>query len=247
MVSIIPPIRQKKAKKVSSEEKPAVPVIDPANFDGREFVKQFGVDRPTMEKLVAYKDLLDKWQKSINLVGRGTIPEAWSRHFADSAQLAALLPEKPGEEKAQGILKIADLGCGAGFPGMVLAMMCPNAEVHLIESDERKCEFLRTVSRETNTDVHIHNERAEQCLAGINPDVITARALASLKDLLEYSLPCARNNPDLLMFFFKGEQAMGECKQAATRFDFHVSKYPSLTSAKACILRVSALGLPTIA
>lgn len=179
------------------------------------------VPRLADDKLRLYLQLLLKWQRAMNLVSEASLPHAWERHFMDSAQLAALIPDK-----AQ---ILADLGSGAGFPGMVLAMMRPELQVHLIESDERKTQFLRTVSRETETPVIIHNGRIENMTAAFTPDVVTARALAPLSQLLDYCLIWGRENPNLSMLFLKGEKSEEEIKAAKARFRFNYNTLPSAT------------------
>jgi len=132
-----------------------------------------------MDRLASYLILLQKWQGRINLVGPQTMLDPWKRYFLDSAQLVPLLPE--------GRPRVVDLGSGAGFPGLVLAMMS-DAEVHLVESDGRKCVFLREVARLTDTDVTVHNARAES-LPSLRANVATARALAPLDHLLDLAKP----------------------------------------------------------
>jgi 16S rRNA (guanine527-N7)-methyltransferase len=182
------------------------------------------VSHETWERLLLYKELLIKWQKAINLVSPNSLPNAWERHFVDSAQITAHLPP---EAKI-----VVDMGSGAGFPGLVLAIMNPEIEVHLIESDEKKTQFLRTVSRETQTPVIIHTSRIENMVGQVRPDLVTARALASLSQLLDYCMPWARDNPDLKMLFLKGEMAADEIAAAKNRFKFHYKTIPSLTASE---------------
>lgn len=177
-----------------------------------------------------YRGLLLKWQKTLNLVGPNTLDEAWERHFVDSAQLEPLIPA--------GARTLFDLGSGAGFPGLVLAMMRPELSVHLVESDERKATFLRTVSRETDTPVIVHMERVEALPASPRPDVVTARALAELDRLLGWCLPWAEG---LTMVFPKGEKAEEEIRKAQMNYNFVFDAYPSMTAPEARILRLSAL------
>ena len=120
-----------------------------------------------------YYGLLLKWQKTINLVSPSTLDDAWNRHFEDSIQVVSYIPEN---------MKIlCDIGSGAGFPGLVIAIERPDIQVHLVESDSRKCAFMRTVSRETNlSNVTIHNDRIENVIGDIDADYVSARALASL-------------------------------------------------------------------
>ena len=198
-----------------------------------DFQKTFNVSRETMEKLQTYHKLLFKWQGAINLVGPRTLQDSWARHFADSAQLLPHIPE--------GVKTLADLGSGAGFPGLVLAMMRPDLDVHLVESDERKAQFLRTVSRETNTPVQVHNARIEDVTADIAPDMITARALASLVELFVYCLPWTVQNNDIKLLFLKGKLAQEEVGQARAAYDFDVQTYPSCTDDAAEILFINRL------
>ncbi len=185
------------------------------------------------DKLKAYLGLLQKWQPKINLISNATLADAWGRHFEDSMQLVDLLPE--GEKV------LFDLGCGAGFPGLVLAMMRPELKVHLVESDQKKCSFLKTVSRETRTSVEIHNCRIEAVSRETAPDVITARALASLEKLFEYCSDWIEVNPELILIFPKGENADQELELLADRWHFDCRTCPSKTSEQAKILIFSAI------
>lgn len=194
-----------------------------------EFARVHNVSRETISRLQIYHDLLVKWQKAINLVSSKTIEDVWLRHFTDSAQLAAHL-----RQGAQ----VADLGSGAGFPGMVLAIMRPDLKMILIESDNRKSEFLKNVSRETKTPVTIYNDRVEKILGvnGVNPDVITARAFAPLSTILAM-IPENCQGTDLLLL--KGKTALDEVAEAAKSFDFEYSDMPSRTDNDAKILKIS--------
>ena len=197
--------------------------------------KSLGIDvsRESIEKLEIYHALLLKWQKAINLVSPKTLDEAWMRHFADSAQLAPFVSRES--------LTLFDIGSGAGFPGLVLSIICPNLEVHLIESDERKCQFLRTVSRETNVDVTVHNSRIESVDIGITPDFVSARALADLGALLDYCLPWIKTNPQLECLFMKGARASAEIEAAHESYDFECESVSSKTDPEAGILHLGAI------
>lgn len=195
-----------------------------------EFAKSLNVSRETIERLEIYHRLLCKWQRAINLVSPTTIPEAWSRHIVDSAQILPLIPSH--------IKIIADLGCGGGFPGLVLAILEPRFEMHLIESDEKKCQFMRTVSRETNTPVTIHNKRIEQAHDDVRPDMVSARALASLERLFGYCEPWRRNNPALEYLFLKGARAEEEVAEACEKYRFSCDYYASETDMQAQILHI---------
>jgi len=186
------------------------------------------------QKLARYEALLGKWQRSINLVSARTLPKAPERHFADSAQLAALI------DPAAQIL--VDLGSGAGFPGLVLAILRPDLGVHLIESDERTAQFLRTVSRETKcTNVQVHARRAEDILPGLPADVITARALAPLDKLLALCSNTARQTPDLTLIFPKGSAGPEELKAAQQKFHFEYDAIPSETLGDGVIYKITQL------
>ncbi len=182
-----------------------------------------------------YAGLLQKWQKAINLVGPDTLNNIEHRHFNDSAQLSELIPET-----AQNLF---DFGSGAGFPGMVLAMLRPELKVHLVESDHRKCTFLSTVSRETMTPVTIYNERIESLSTETVPDIITARALAPLDKLLDYARPWVEKNPTLILLFLKGARADEEIEAARKNYDFTLEKFPSASDPSGCILKITNLAV----
>lgn len=189
------------------------------------------VSRETRDKLEIYHALLLKWQKAINLVSPKTIDEAWIRHFADSVQIEAFVSRES--------LRVADIGSGAGFPGLVLAILRPDIEVHLIESDERKCQFLKTVSRETSVDINVHNARIESCANQLRPDIVTARALADLHKLMGYMAPWVEMNPDLQCVFLKGAKINQEIESAAVDYAFLHEVFPSQTDSQGCILKLS--------
>lgn len=187
------------------------------------------VSRETELKLKAYLTLLEKWQPKINLISNNTLETAWERHFEDSLQLLDILPEGP---------KILfDLGTGAGFPGLVLAIARDNLEVHLIESDQKKCSFLKSVSRETKTPTIINNNRIESVSRETKiPDIVTARALASLKELFEYCADWISKNPNITLIFMKGENADQELEEISTSWKYNCRTFPSKTSQNAKIL-----------
>ncbi len=190
------------------------------------------VSRETEDRLRQYQALLLKWQKAVNLVSPSTLDQAWERHFLDSLQLIPLIP--------QNTKSILDMGSGAGFPGLAIAMARPDLAVTLIESDSKKCSFLKTVSRETGIAVHIINERIE-AVVPVVIDLITARALTSLQDLLSFSLPYAQLNNEVVMLFPKGKKADDEIKQAESQFSFKVKIHPSHTDQEGRILKISHL------
>ncbi len=191
-------------------------------------------DPQILDRLRQYEALLHKWQKAVNLVGPATLPDSWQRHFVDSMQLAALLPEGKG--------KLYDLGSGAGFPGLVLAIMRSDLDVSLIESDQKKCAFLSTVSHETKTPVKILTQRIEVAAESLPaPDVVTARALAPLSTLLHSIKPWVEKNPDLVCIFPKGAQAAAEIEAARAVAAFDVTAHESVTDQAARILILSKI------
>lgn len=191
------------------------------------------VSRETIEKLTRYHALLLKWQRTINLVSPNTIPEAWERHFLDSLQILPLLPN--------GTITLFDFGSGGGFPGLVLACARDDIAAHLVESDQRKCSFMRTVSRETNTKAIVHNVRIELFESDLVPDVVTARALASLTDLCGYILPWADRNPSLQIILQKGQNHAQEIADAQTQYSFSCNVHESQYGENSAILVLSNL------
>lgn len=182
----------------------------------------------------AYAEILAKWQKTINLVGPKTLPEVWTRHFLDSAQLAPLVPAEART--------LTDLGSGAGFPGLVLAILLPSLSVRLVESDARKAAFLAEAARATlgseqaRARVTIVRGRSED-LDPTPQDVVTARALAPLERLLGWAAPCLSDGT--ICLFPKGEDAASELTEAAKGWTMTIVRHPSLTDPHATILELS--------
>jgi 16S rRNA (guanine527-N7)-methyltransferase len=189
-----------------------------------------------MARLETYAALLIKWQPAINLVGRDSLPDLWRRHMLDSAQLADHIPAARPDGAA---LTLVDLGSGAGFPGLVLAIMAGDAErkwqVHVVESDTRKCAFLSTVARETKTAVKIHRSRIEK-LAAFPADVVTARALASLDALLAYAEPFLM--PSSHCLFLKGATAADELTAAGKSWKMTLEQLPSRSGPAGNLLHI---------
>lgn len=200
------------------------------------FAATFGVSRETIDLLGTYETLLRKWQTTINLVAPSTLDSIWHRHFADSAQLLNFAPLA-----ARSWL---DLGSGAGFPGLVLAILLreknPAARMTLVESDTRKAAFLREVARQTGTVVDIYAGRIENLSTQAKvprADVITARALASLTKLLELSRPFF--GPTTKALFLKGAACASEIEEAKAIFRFDCEQHPSITESDARIAVVA--------
>ena len=182
-----------------------------------------------LSSLDIYIELIKKWQKNINLVSKNRINDLWNRHVLDSAQLYSLLPApKKG-------LYIYDLGSGAGFPGMVLAIM-GRKDIILCESNKRKCEFLKEVSRITNTNISIVNIRAQK-LDGRSALAITSRALASLDALLEISMPILREKG--VCVFPKGRTWKEELTVAEKKFIINYNTVQSITSSDSKIIIIT--------
>ena len=172
--------------------------------------------------------LLVRWNLRINLVSRRDIPHLWQRHIADSMQLAPLIP--PG-------LAVVDLGSGAGFPGLILAL-CLTNHITLVEADARKASFLREAARQTHADVTVVNRRIE--LLDLPPvPVITARALAPLPILLEWAMPLLR--PEGFCLFLKGRRVEDELTSAQAKWHMAVTRVPSQTDDASVILMLRRL------
>lgn len=182
-----------------------------------------------LSSLDIYIELIKKWQKNINLVSKDSINDLWNRHVLDSAQLYSLLPApKKG-------LYIYDIGSGAGFPGMVLGIM-GRKDIILCESNKRKCEFLKEVSRITNTNISIANIRAQK-LDGGSALAITSRALASLDALLEISMPILREKG--VCVFPKGRTWKEELTVAEKKFIINYNTVQSITSSDSKIIIIT--------
>jgi 16S rRNA (guanine527-N7)-methyltransferase len=212
--------------------------------DAATFAAHFDVSRETLERLETYAALLRQWQPTINLVAPSTIPNLWERHFADSAQLLALAPPNA--------TTWLDLGSGAGFPGLVLAILLAGrggtkaAKVTLIESDSRKAAFLAEVARKTGVPVDILCKRIETATTQAKLpafDVVTARALAPLPRLMSLAAPYF--SPATTGVFPKGREAGAEIEAAREGFEFDVAQHPSLTDAHGRILVVTGLKAKT--
>jgi len=191
-----------------------------------QFAEIANVSRETLDKLRRYADLLVKWQKSINLVGGDTLNDLWRRHFLDAAQLVPLVPPDARI--------IMDFGSGAGFPGLVLAIML-DLEVNLVESSGKKVAFLREAARVSGASVKLHQGRIEG-LPLPKSDLITARALAPLHQLLEFSVP--NLEPHGLCLFLKGARAEEELTAAMKKRSMTVERIQSATDPKGIILSI---------
>lgn len=193
----------------------------PAKLSPAEFRDRVGVSRETMARLTTYAECLARWNKRINLVGAASMADPWRRHMLDSAQLVDHLPIRAGE--------LVDLGSGAGFPGLVVAIIS-GIRTHLIEADTRKAAFLREAVRLTGASATVHAVRIED-LEPFPVDVITARALAPLPALLGHALPilefCAENAP--ICLFLKGAKWQEELTAARKEWNMQADSLASVS------------------
>ncbi len=194
------------------------------------FGRVAGVSRETLDRLSVYADLLRRWQRRINLVGDSTMADLWRRHMLDSAQLAKYIPDTAAV--------ITDFGSGAGFPGLVIAIAL-GRDVHLIESNGRKCAFLQEVARETGAPAKVHHGRIQN----IEPwasQVITARALAPVSELLELAVPFMEpvSGEDPFCLFLKGARVEEELTDAAKRWHMEIERYSSASGEAGTVLRI---------
>ncbi len=208
------------------------PSADQLAEDRRTALRLVPVSRETEERLSAYVDLLARWRKTTNLIAESTFKSVWTRHIADSAQLLALAPDAR---------TWVDMGSGAGFPGLVIAIQLsgvPGAIVHCIESDRRKCAFLREAVRVTGAAATIHPMRVEALdAAELGPvDAVTARAFAPLP----FTLTLARTwiERGAIGVFPRGESARDQLGALPEATAYAIEVLPSLLDAKAAILRI---------
>lgn len=204
-----------------------------ARFEGD---LQLELTNAQLARLQVYQTLVLRWQRRINLVGNSTLSQIWKRHFVDSLQLMKLCGSW---------VDWVDIGSGGGFPGMVAAIMAPSSDctVHLIEADKRKAAFLAEVSRETSAPVVIHADRIERVLPHLAEtvrfNVISARALASLSELIRYSKPVLLQGGCGL--FLKGKEVLFELTNLDRSDNFDLELVSSATDPGAKIVVLRAL------
>lgn len=201
----------------------------PENMTPEDVAGLLNVSRETLDRLKTYVELLQKWQRAINLVSQGTLADVWRRHILDSGQLLRFLPagERP----------VLDIGSGAGFPGLVLAVLGAH-DVRLIEADSRKCAFLREVARQTETPLIVYEGRAES-VPSVAARVITARAVAPLRTLLELAEPHIIPMTELV--FLKGIGVQAEIDDMKSIWRAEIERYPSRSSPDGVILKLESL------
>ena len=200
--------------------------------DRRAASRLVPVSRETEDRLAIFVELLDRWRQKTNLISNSTFATVWTRHIADSAQLSALAPDAK---------RWVDMGSGAGFPGLVIAIQLadvPGAVVHCIESDGRKCAFLREAARATGAAAVIHPERVE----AIEPkslgtvDAVTARAFAPLPLTLELARPWMERGA--IAVFPRGESAKDQIAALPEAWAYAIETLQSVVNPKAAILRI---------
>ena len=191
---------------------------------------RFNVSRESRSKIELYVKLLLNWQQRINLIGPATVDAVWERHVCDSLQLLPLLPENTRS--------IAELGSGAGIPGLILAMAA-GLEAHLYESNGKKAAFLREAARQTGTSARVHNVRLETLQAQKNLPVVqcvVARALAPLPLLLDYAEPFISRGA--IGLFHKGQDVDAELTQATKYWKMASIKHASQCDSRGVILEI---------
>lgn len=191
------------------------------------------VPRGTLDKLKVYEQLLVKWQNTINIVSRGTIGDAWNRHFLDSLQLLPIVNYEIKKLQLSEKCKILDVGSGGGFPGMVLAIT-DNYNVTCVDSDQRKMLFLSEVARQTGTNVSLSVSRIEDITQN-NFNIVTARGFSSLDNLLKI---ICRNTNDGVGIFLKGKCVKQEIANAHLFYDFEHELHESITDKEGRIIIV---------
>jgi 16S rRNA (guanine527-N7)-methyltransferase len=201
---------------------------DPDSFRVEAVKLGLDVSRETLVRLEALAATLRRWQKTINLVSRGSLDQLWSRHILDSAQVAAYLPPSART--------LADLGSGAGFPGLVLAALRPDLQVFLIESDGRKSAFLMEATRQMHVAATQVIPTRIEAADPVGADVVTARALAPLSQLLGWA---DRHRSDTaICLFHKGKDWRAELTEAMKNWDIPYEPLTSITDRDAAILRI---------
>ena len=201
----------------------------PENFGPEDFQAATGVSRETLGMLKLYAGMLT--DSPHNLVAASSMPQLWHRHMLDSAQLVPLIPPKART--------LADIGSGAGFPGLVLAIMLRDRlKVSLFEATRKKAEFLSAVVQRFDLPVIVRNQRAEEVPR--QPfDVVTARACAPLPELLAYAQDF--QSPRTICLFLKGQNVVGELTEARKSWKMKVQSHPSQTHPLGVVLEIRDL------
>jgi 16S rRNA (guanine527-N7)-methyltransferase len=210
---------------------PETVVVEAPVLDAVGYQALTGASDAQMADLTRFQELLAEWNAVMNLVGPLTIDTYWTRHALDSSQLMPLAPEA---------LTWADLGAGAGLPGVVLAILLKGraeAKVHLIESMTKRCRFLEVVAKDLDLPVEIHNVRAEELKLKV--DVVTARACAPMTKLLGFAEPYLHRGA--LGLFLKGQDVAAELSEASSAWKFASELRPSQSDPRGRIVQVKRL------
>ncbi len=205
---------------------PLEPLLDAAAFQ-----RIIGVSDSVVADLERYRAMLTDGAAVMNLVGPSTLPDFWRRHVLDSAQLSALAP---------GARRWADLGAGAGLPGVVIAILLKGqagAVVHLVDSMKKRATFLRTVVEALGLPAQVHDARAESLSHPV--DVVTARACAPAQRLFGYAEPWMRGGA--VGLFLKGESVAAELAEARRQWRFDADVLPSISDPRGRIVRIRRL------
>ena len=203
-----------------------------AAFGPEAFAEKVLVSRETLDRLKIHVDLLRDWSARHNLVSQRSLDDVWRRHVWDSAQLTAFVPRNA--------TKIADLGSGAGFPGLVLAaLLRERVSVTLYEATRKKADFLQVAAKAMDLEVEIRNVRIED-VPNRPFDVVVARALAPLGGLLDYSQRFC--TPRTVCLFLKGQSVAAELTEARKSWRMKVSQHQSMTHPSGVILEIRELG-----
>jgi 16S rRNA (guanine527-N7)-methyltransferase len=199
------------------------------------FCRFIQVSRETITSLKKYEDLLIKANKSLNLVGNSTINQMWSRHFLDSAQVIDFVDKN---DKC-----LVDLGSGAGFPGLVLAIACKDRKIplkiKLIEKSSKKVKFLKNVIEELDLKVEVFNQNILEEEIKFVEDVFIARAFKPLKKILQLMHNNAENYKKI--FIFLGKTGKNELLQASKSWDIEYKQRVSVTSSDSMVIEINRL------
>lgn len=210
---------------------PEAALAEPPVLDAAGYQALTGVSDAQMADLARFQALLAEWNEVMNLVGPLTIATYWTRHALDSSQLLDLAPDAS---------TWADLGAGAGLPGVVLAILLKGragAKVHLVESMAKRCRFLDVVAKDLDLPVQVHNARAEDLKLKV--DIVTARACAPMTKLLGFAEPYLRSGATGL--FLKGQDVATELSEAAKAWKFQSELRPSQSDPRGRIVQVKGL------
>ena len=192
------------------------------------------VSRETLARLDRFAALFERWSARINLTSAASGPDLWTRHIADSAQLVRFAPDAR---------HWADFGSGGGFPGAVIAVLfagTPGTLVDLIESNRRKASFLQSVRAGCAPGAIVHAARIETMVPRLAPpQIVTARALAPLSDLLAMAEPWLSGGSRAL--FHKGRGYAVEVEESRDRWHFDLVEHPSLIAPDAAVLEIRNL------